>query len=77
MELYKDPILWYGESQITGDTIRAFSIENKIDSTVVMGNAMVLSKVDSIYEKEYNQIKRSFYVCYLFVMQRIILILFM
>lgn len=60
MELYKDPILWYGESQITGDTIRAFSIKNKIDSASVVGNAMVLNKVDSIYEKEYNQIKGRF-----------------
>ncbi len=60
MELYKDPILWYNESQITGDTIRAYSIKNKIDSAIVRGNAMVLNKVDSIYEKEYNQIKGRF-----------------
>ncbi|MFV0238366.1 MAG: OstA-like protein [Flavobacteriales bacterium] len=60
MELYKDPILWYGESQITGDTIRAYSIKNKIDSTAVIGNAMVLNKVDSLYNKEYNQIKGRF-----------------
>ncbi len=60
MELYQDPVLWYAESQITGDSIRAHSIENKIDSAVVIGNAMVLNKVDSIYDKEYNQIKGRF-----------------
>ncbi|MFV0530205.1 MAG: OstA-like protein [Flavobacteriales bacterium] len=60
MELYKDPVLWYGENQITGDTIRAYSIKNKIDSAVVIGNAMTLNKVDSIYEKEYNQLKGRF-----------------
>ncbi len=60
MELYKDPILWYNENQIIGDTIRTYSIKNKIDSAIVRGNAMVLNKVDSIYEKEYNQIKGRF-----------------
>ncbi len=60
MEFYKDPILWYGENQIIGDTIRAYSVKNKIDSAIVMNNAMILNKVDSIYEKEYNQIKGRF-----------------
>ncbi len=60
MELYQDPVLWYAESQITGDSIRAHFIENKIDSAVVIGNAMVLNKVDSVYDKEYNQIKGRF-----------------
>ena len=60
LELYKDPVLWYGNSQITGDTILVYSKKQKIDSAVVKLNALALQKVDSITIKDFNQIKGRF-----------------
>lgn len=55
-KLIRDPILWSGESQITGDTIHLISDTEteKLDSLRVFENAFMIQK-DSI--KGYNQIK--------------------
>lgn len=61
-ELYlvRNPILWSGERQVTGDIIKAYfntQTEN-IDSLKVIGNALAISKVDSLNLKdEFNQVK--------------------
>lgn len=53
-----NPILWFGESQMTGDEI--FLISNletkKLDSLKIIGNAFVIEK-DTISADGYNQIK--------------------
>ncbi len=65
MELYKDPVLWYKGNQITGDSLRIYFVKNKIDSAVSRSNSMVINKVDSIKEKELNQIKgRNMYATF-------------
>lgn len=54
------PILWSGEKQVTGDKIEAyFNTKNEnIDSLKVIGNAMAISKSDSLNLKdEFDQIK--------------------
>ncbi|MGY5354547.1 OstA-like protein [Wenyingzhuangia sp. IMCC45467] len=55
-ELFKNPILWSGENQITGDSIKLLSdkITNKLDSLKIVKNAFIVQK-DSV--KGYNQIK--------------------
>lgn len=54
----KNPVLWFGESQMTGDDI--FLISNletkKIDSLKIIGNAYVIEK-DSLSNNGFNQIK--------------------
>lgn len=54
-ELFTNPVLWSGENQITGDSIRLLSdkITNKLDSLKIVKNAFIVNQ-DSI--KGYNQI---------------------
>ena len=54
----KNPILWFGQNQMSGDTI--FLISNvktrKLDSLKILGNVMVIEK-DSLSNDGFNQIK--------------------
>lgn len=63
MHMYTAPILWSGEKQVTGDKVEAyFNTQNEnIDSLKVIGNALAISKVDSLTLKdEFNQVKGKF-----------------
>lgn len=67
MHMYTHPILWSGEKQVTGDKVEAYfntKTEN-IDSLKVIGNALAISKVDSLNLKdEFNQVKGKFMTVY-------------
>ncbi|MBB6372441.1 OstA-like protein [Chryseobacterium shigense] len=67
MHMYTNPILWSGEKQVTGDKVEAYfntKTEN-IDSLKVIGNALAISKVDSLSLKdEFNQVKGKFMTVY-------------
>lgn len=54
-QMFKNPVLWSNESQITGDTIQLLSdtVTEKLDSLKVLNHTFIISK-DSI---GYNQIK--------------------
>jgi len=54
-QMFKNPVLWSNDSQITGDSIKLLSNTKteKLDSLKVLGNAFIINK-DSI---GYNQIK--------------------
>ena len=56
--MFKDPILWSGKSQITGDSIQLLNNKetNKLDSLKVLLNAFVIQK-DSLAKDNFNQIK--------------------
>ena len=56
--MFKNPILWSNNSQITGDSIQLISntTTNKLDSLKVLQNAFMIQK-DSLAEDRYNQIK--------------------
>ncbi|PQA93384.1 OstA-like protein [Chryseobacterium piscicola] len=60
MHMYTNPILWSDQKQVTGDKVEAYfntSNEN-IDSLKVIGNALAISKADSLNRKdEFNQVK--------------------
>lgn len=62
MKFFRDPIMWSGEQQITGDTIYAYNNPEKqvMDSVRVFNNAFVISKSDSLTEKDFNQVKGKF-----------------
>jgi lipopolysaccharide export system protein LptA len=49
------PVLWYENTQLTGDSIIIFLRENKIKMLEVNDNAFILSQ-DEIYIKRYDQI---------------------
>ncbi|WP_100075383.1 OstA-like protein [Chryseobacterium camelliae] len=67
MHMYRNPYLWSGEKQVTGDKVEAYfntQTEN-IDSLKVLGNAFAISKVDSLSLKdEFNQVKGKFMTVY-------------
>ncbi len=56
--MFKNPILWSGKSQITGDSIQFLTDKetNKLDSLRVLKNAFIIQK-DSIDPNLFNQIK--------------------
>jgi len=62
MKFFRDPIMWSGEQQITGDTIYAYNNPEKqvMDSVRVFNNAFAISKSDSLTEKDFNQVKGKF-----------------
>lgn len=59
LSFYKDPIVWSGLHQITGDTIHVYiNIEKeKLDSMQVRSNAFAISKRDSLIKDQFHQVK--------------------
>lgn len=57
-QMFVDPILWSGNSQITGDSIQFKTSKNtnKLDSLKVLRNSFIIQK-DSINPNNFNQIK--------------------
>jgi len=53
--LFKSPIVWAKDNQITGDTIYLYTKNKKPERLYVFENAMAISKVDST--EYYNQVK--------------------
>ncbi|MBC7426570.1 MAG: hypothetical protein H7321_08550 [Bacteroidia bacterium] len=53
ISMYRDPILWNENNQITGDTVRIYLKNSKISFMKVDGNAFIASLVES---ERYNQI---------------------
>ncbi len=56
--MFKNPILWSGKNQITGDSIQLKNntVTNKLDSLKVLKNAFMIQK-DSLSKDDFNQIK--------------------
>ncbi|MBE7630062.1 OstA-like protein [Tenacibaculum piscium] len=56
--MFKNPIIWSGENQITGDSIqlKTNKITNKLDSLKILQNAFMIQK-DSLSKDDFNQIK--------------------
>ena len=67
MHLFKKPILWSGEKQVSGDKIEVYfnTSQETIDSLKVIGNAFAISKADSLNNKdEFNQVKGKLMTVY-------------
>jgi len=54
IRMYYDPILWFGENQITAEKINAFVIEDNLDHFELNKTSMIISPKDSI---RYDQVK--------------------
>ena len=54
--LYKDPVVWSKENQVTGDTILLFTKNKKADRFKVFENSLLISKVQGDF---FDQIKSS------------------
>lgn len=59
MEFFRDPIVFSGENQLSGKFIKAYfnPKTDKIDSINIKDNAFAVSKVDTLKDTEFNQIK--------------------
>lgn len=49
------PVLWYGDTQLTGDSINIFMKKNRLDFIHVMNNGFILSQNQS-YRQRFDQI---------------------
>ena len=58
---YKDPIMWNGKNQITGDTIKLFTKNENLDRMHLKSRAFLISE-DTL--KDYNQIKGREMIAY-------------
>lgn len=66
MQFFRDPIMWSDDQQITGDTIYAYNnpVKEVMDSVYVFNNSFAISKVDSLNDKDFNQVKGKFMTGY-------------
>lgn len=56
IKLFYDPILWNGESQLTGDSIELLHYDNKLQKLFIKNHGFVASIVDSS-KSRYDQVK--------------------
>lgn len=56
IRLFYTPIIWNGESQLTGDSIELLHYDNKIQKLFVKNNGLIVSLTDSS-KNRYDQIK--------------------
>jgi lipopolysaccharide export system protein LptA len=54
--LQTHPIIWNGENQITGDSIRVFMEDKKLKNLWVKNRAMAISRVDTTLPNRFNQL---------------------
>lgn len=52
LHLFKDPVLWSGMNQLSGDTIRLWMQNQTADSLLADGRAMVISRNDSLFDDQ-------------------------
>ncbi|MBS7333739.1 MAG: LPS export ABC transporter periplasmic protein LptC [Weeksellaceae bacterium] len=59
LEFHKDPLFFSGENQLSGNFIKGYlnPKTEKFDSVNILENAFAISKVDSLKENEFNQVK--------------------
>ena len=51
--LFQDPVVWNGESQVTGDTINLFTKNKKVERFYAFENGMIINKSNDVF---FNQI---------------------
>lgn len=50
------PVVWYQDTQVTGDSINVYLKRRKLDHVNVMGSAFAISQGDSSFPERYDQI---------------------
>lgn len=56
IELYNNPIVWYEDNQVTGDTIFLSLEQNHLKTASIRTRAFALSQSDSAFSNRYNQL---------------------
>lgn len=59
LRFFRNPVIWSGFRQITGDTIFVYSnvAAERLDSVMIKENAFAVSKTDSITTNQFHQLK--------------------
>jgi hypothetical protein len=55
IELRRKPVIWYRESQVNGDSINIMLKKRRLQRLHVMGNAVAVSRSDSLFPDRYDQ----------------------
>jgi hypothetical protein len=56
VDLQKEPIIWYEESQVTGDSIHIELRKRRLDRVFVYGDAFAVSQSDSVHVNRFDQL---------------------
>jgi len=56
VDLWGEPIIWYEESQVTGDSIHIELKKRRLDRVFVYGDAFAVSQSDSVHVNRFNQL---------------------
>jgi|WetSurMetagenome_2_1015567.scaffolds.fasta_scaffold00834_9 lipopolysaccharide export system protein LptA len=56
LELRRSPVLWYQETQLTGDSINVYLRKRTLDRILVMGTAFAASQSDSSHPERFDQL---------------------
>jgi lipopolysaccharide export system protein LptA len=54
--LERQPIIWYGQNQVTGDSMTVTLKDRKLQNVLVRGRAMAVSKSDSTNARRFDQL---------------------
>ncbi|HTY59973.1 MAG TPA: OstA-like protein [Bacteroidota bacterium] len=55
--LRQAPVIWYRETQVTGDSINVYMLRRKLERLLVMGSAFAASRSDSLHPERVDQIE--------------------
>jgi lipopolysaccharide export system protein LptA len=64
VELQKEPIIWYEESQVTGDSIHIELKSRRLDRVFVHGDAFAITQSDSLYVNRFDQMMSQEMILY-------------
>ena len=54
--LRKSPLIWYQQTQVSGDSINVYLEQRRLKRVLVMGNAKAISRSDSLHPERFDQI---------------------
>jgi lipopolysaccharide export system protein LptA len=64
VELQKEPIIWYEENQVTGDSIQIELKSRRLDRVFVHGDAFAVTQSDSLYANRFDQMTSQEMILY-------------
>jgi len=56
IELFQQPIVWYEDNQVTGDSISLHLVNNRLNMVFIRGHSFAISQSDSLFPQRYNQL---------------------
>jgi lipopolysaccharide export system protein LptA len=56
VDLRKEPIIWYEENQVTGDSVHIVLRKRRLDRVFVYGDAFAVSQSDSVHLNRFDQL---------------------